>query len=228
MTRFLSATLAVCATLALAPGAVTPSRADAENAVHYYLSLGDSLAQGDQPTGDFSLGYADQLYSALRATNSKLELIKLGCGGETTASMIDPALPYEGRGAHFFCNYPHGSQLAEAVNFLHAHKSSVSLVTIDIGADDLLHGGGAPTIRANLPVILAALHAAAGPSVPIIGMTYYDPFLAAIWFTTFDLAALQAEANVNTINGALEDVYGAFADPVARVDTAFSNTDTTI
>jgi hypothetical protein len=42
--------------------------------------------------------------------------------------MIDP-FPYEGRGDHFFCRFPHGSQLGEALNFLHAHKDSVAFVT---------------------------------------------------------------------------------------------------
>src|SRR5205823_4176992 len=34
------------------------------NAVHYYLSLGDSLAASSQPNGDVDHGYADQLYAS--------------------------------------------------------------------------------------------------------------------------------------------------------------------
>src|SRR5262247_2955124 len=59
----------------------------------YYLSLGDSLAAGEQPTlppgqnfGDE--GYADQLYAVEHATIQNLQLVKLGCGGQSTASMI--------------------------------------------------------------------------------------------------------------------------------------------
>ena len=85
-----------------------------------------------------------------------------------------------------------------------------------------------PAIEANLPVILAALRDAVGPGVPIVGMTYYDPFLAEIWFTSFDLVALQAEAESHIVNGALESVYGSLGDPIAEVDQAFSNNDTTI
>jgi GDSL-like Lipase/Acylhydrolase family len=104
----------------------------------------------------------------------------------------------------------------------------VDLVTIDIGANDVIFGGGVPAIEANLPVILAALRNAVGPGVPIVGMTCHDPFLAFIWFTSFDLGALQAEANSHVLNGALEHIYGSFGDPVAEVDQAFSNNDTTI
>ena len=68
--------------------------------------------------------------------------------------------------------YPHGgTQLKEAVSFLHAHRQSVDLVTIDIGANNVIFGGGGvPAIEANLPVILAALRNAVGPGVPIVGM----------------------------------------------------------
>jgi lysophospholipase L1-like esterase len=235
-----SALLALLAAVALALSATVGSaRADGINAIHYYLSLGDSLAVGQQPLGpggrdiETNEGYPDQLYAMLHASDPKVELIKLGCGGESTQSMIvgslDPSVGSSCGPPDFYLHrYPHKTQLAEAVNFLHAHQGHVSLVTIDIGANDILAGGGVPAIQTNLTAILAALRDAAGPDVPIVGMTYYDPFLAAVWFTTFDLAALQAEANTNIVNGALENIFGANGDPVARVDLAFSNNDTTI
>ena len=60
----------------------------------YYLALGDSLAQGVQPnaagvsvmTRD---GYPDQVFAALHASRPGLKLVKLGCPGETTTSMIN-------------------------------------------------------------------------------------------------------------------------------------------
>src|SRR5499427_4365614 len=99
--------------------------------VSYYLALGDSLAVGVQPdTAGTSIetrsGYADQLYATLRRSHQGLRLVKLGCPGETTATMINGGL----------CTYSHGSQLAAAASFLHAHRARVSLVTIDIGAND--------------------------------------------------------------------------------------------
>ena len=62
-------------------------------APRYYLSLGDSLAQGMQPnasglTENTNQGYADQLYAIERRRIPGLRLVKLGCGGETTTSFL--------------------------------------------------------------------------------------------------------------------------------------------
>ena len=212
--------------------AVVAQPAAADNGVRYYLSLGDSLAAGFEPTlppgENFGTeGYADQLYALKRAQIPQLKLVKLGCGGETTGSMSDP-FPYEGRGDHFFCSFPHGSQLAEALNFLHAHKHAVAFVTIDIGANDVFTGVPVPMIQANLASILLQLRNAAGPDVRIVGMNYYDPFLPQAW-SQGGLPALQAEiAGVTGFNDQLESVYSAVGDPVADVESAFSVTDTTL
>lgn len=141
--------------------------------------------------------------------------------------MITPDLPFEGRNAHNPCQYPHGSQLAEAVNFIHAHRQFVRLVTIDIGPNDLFRGGGVPAIAANLPLILVALRDAAGPGVPIVGMNFYDPFLADVWFA--QPAGLPAEvASIVALNNFFDAIYAAAGDPVADVETAFSTTDATL
>ena len=63
-------------------------------ATTYYLSLGDSLAQGVQPNSmgvsvETKAGYPNQLATALRQTNPSLRLVKLGCPGETTATMVN-------------------------------------------------------------------------------------------------------------------------------------------
>jgi lysophospholipase L1-like esterase len=226
--RFL---VTVCA-LAIIAGTPTAAAAESQAPV-YYLSLGDSLAAGTQPGREFTNeGYADQLAAALRTKMSTLRLVKLGCPGETTTSMITPDLPFEGRTGHNACQYPHGSQLAEAVNFLHAHQRSVALVTIDIGPNDLFRCGCTDTIRLNLPLILAALREAAGPGVPIVGMNFYDPRLAQVWFNPdhpFDLGALAVEiANAVGFNDFIETLYAGAGDPVADVETAFHTTDITL
>ena len=74
----------------------------------YYLALGDSLSQGVQPdaTGTSvrtGQGYPDQLYAMLRPSQPSLQLVKLGCQNETTATMIHGGI----------CRYPEGSQLAD-------------------------------------------------------------------------------------------------------------------
>jgi len=218
--------------LALALSSMGATAAASEAAPVYYLSLGDSLAAGTQPGRLFTNeGYADQLAALLRARMPNLRLVKLGCPGETTTSMIAPDLPFEGRNAHNACQYPHGSQLAEAVSFLHAHQRSMALVTIDLGPNDLFRGGGVAAIQANLPTILAALREAAGPRVPIVGMNFYDPRLAQSWFVDHpgDLNALAIEiANAVGFNNFIEALFAAAGDPVANVETAFRTTDTTL
>jgi lysophospholipase L1-like esterase len=208
--------------LVLVPGAPASSKAT------YYLSLGDSLAQGYQPIGGplspesppgYNQGYADELFKLVRGRYTQLREMKLGCGGETTASMRVGGI----------CSYEHGTQLAEAVAFLQEHAGEIAFVTIDIGANDLLGGDGVPAIAANLPPILQALRAAAGLNVPILGMNYYDPFVASVWFETHSVAAVQAEvAAIVGFNTFLEGIYGTFAIPVADVESAFSLTNVTI
>jgi lysophospholipase L1-like esterase len=228
--RFL---VTICAlALVLSPTGAAAGASDA--APVYYLSLGDSLAAGTQPGREFTNeGYADQLAAALRAKMPTLRLVKLGCPGETTTSMSTPDLPFEGRTGHNACRYPQGSQLAEAINFLHAHQRFMALVTIDIGPNDILDPtrGSLATIQANLPVILAALRRAAGPTVPIVGMNFYDPRLAQSWLVDHpgDLGALSVEiANAVGFNNFIEALYAAAGDPVADVEEKFFTTDTTL
>ena len=110
MRRLVAILAASVLTLALAGPALGGSRAPAT----YYLSLGDSLAAGQQPTGDWSRGYADQLYQWEKLRHPTLRHEKLGCaGGETTTTFRFGGI----------CTYPHGSQLAEAMAFLAAHPT---------------------------------------------------------------------------------------------------------
>src|SRR6516225_8296018 len=139
MMRRIATTIAV-ATVVIATGAMAGGvpalaashGANATTASSFYLSLGDSLAQGVQPNAQgFSVetneGYPDQLFTALKLGNPALKLVKLGCPGETTATMMNGSI----------CSYPAGSQLAQAAAFLASHRGHVQLVTIDIGANDL-------------------------------------------------------------------------------------------
>jgi lysophospholipase L1-like esterase len=220
---------ALVAGLVLAPGA----SAEGSKAT-YYLALGDSLAQGYQPIGGpwsplgfpgYNQGYADQLLKLVRDQYEQLRLVKLGCGGETTTTMILGS-PWCGAWA-----FPTGSQLAEARAFLQAHRGEVAFVTLDIGGNDISSpdGGGVAAIAANLPTILAQLREAAGPRVPIVGMNYYHPFLPGIWFGTHDLGALQAEVTgIVGFNDFLEGIYQAAGVEVADVESAFSMTDLTM
>jgi lysophospholipase L1-like esterase len=194
----------------------------------FYLSLGDSLAQGAQPIGGpgsltgeagYNHGYADELLKTARDGQSDtLRLVKLGCGGESTTSLITGGV----------CPYPAGSQLAAAVEFLDDHSGRVAFVTIDVGANDIFTCGGDPTcfvpqIEHNLPIILSTLRAHAGPDVPIVGMSYYSNSNVA-WFQD-PVAGEIAAANTARFNDRLERLYSSNSALVADVESAFAVTD---
>ena len=93
------------------------------------MALGDSLAAGYQPGG---AELRDTAYPALTATRleaagGELTLENLGCSGETTTSLL--------KGGK--CDFAAGSQLEQAEKLLKG-SSDVSLVTVDIGGNDLL------------------------------------------------------------------------------------------
>ena len=202
--------------------------------VSYYLSLGDSLSQGVQPDSSGASvktqdGYANQIYSVLRAHQPGLRLVKLGCPGETTATMISGGI----------CRYPGGSQLAAAVRFLGAHRGHVSLITIDIGANDPFPCFTRPSITnvasctakaipaatVNLTKILRTLLRAAG-NTRIIAMTYYLPALAE-WRNGLmgRLVAHVSELATVGYNGLLTRTYQTFGVRVANVFAAFHGSD---
>jgi lysophospholipase L1-like esterase len=219
--------------LATVAGVVAASAAGASAAskATYYVSVGDSLAQGYQPIGGppsplgvdgYAQGYANQLFKAVRDRYEQLQLVKLGCGGETTLTMVLGA-PW--------CGFAAGSQLAQGEAFLSAHRGEIAFITIDVGANDVFQYGdqATQTILTYLPQILARLRAAAGPDVPIIGMSYYGVGLPAIWGATHDLSAVQAYVvQVEAFNGLLEGIYTAAGDPVADVQDAFEVSDTAL
>jgi lysophospholipase L1-like esterase len=202
------------------------------SATQYYVSLGDSLAASYQPNGVYDEGYAEQLHSELAAAYSNLRLVKLGCGGESTVSMRfgsqDPGVAAScGPPSFYRHRYAHKTQLDEAVQFLQAHKHQVALVTIDIGANDVLGPSGIDSLLENLPPILAELRAAAGPGVPIAGMSYFDPFLPLAWEQGGLLGLNEEIARTVAFNDLLEGMYAAEGMSTADVESAFSVTDTT-
>jgi lysophospholipase L1-like esterase len=242
------ALIAIVLTIALA------SSASAATKGRYYLSLGDSLAVGVQPIGlpplhETDEGYADQLYADLLADHAKLTLVKLGCGGESTVSMrfgsqLQTVVGSCGPPRAYKDLYPKGTQLAEAVSFLEAHKGKVELVTIDIGANDLGHqdadgndisclteaaGCGLESARmvTNLAAILAELRAAAGPGVPIVGMTYYNAFapLAVDPNPAIQALGILIAQRVDELNAALAATYAAAGVAVADVAGEFEDPD---
>ncbi|MFQ5555611.1 MAG: SGNH/GDSL hydrolase family protein, partial [Acidimicrobiia bacterium] len=239
----LATLLALILLVGLLPvGAATAHDDDGDR---YYLSLGDSVAAGmQQPLLFTDNGYTDVLFRRVRGEMDLTEHVNLACPGDDTAEMIDDvavelatsdagslcygnAAPQPPGGAH--------SQLDAALAFLAAHPGEVGLITITIGANDILAcdlNDPPPVLNAclvtqmgqvgiNLPVILTELRGAA-PGVPIVGMNYYNPNLA-LWFTPVVGPTLAEDSNTltATFNGLLETLYGLFGVPVADVAGAF-------
>jgi len=228
--------LAVLAGLGIIASASVAAADEHDNGVRHYLSLGTSLSVGIQPDaqGNNQLtddGYADQLHDIVAPEFRKLKLTKLGCPGETTVSMINGGK----------CAYEEGSQLAQAVEFLQAHKNKVAIVTIDMGVNDVLAANCIDTATANvdpaclinafgslsnnLVTIVAALKQSAHPDTKFVAINYYNTFLA-FWLTGPEGRGLAYQSTVlaDILNyDTLGVVYGAFGIPVADVALAFDS-----
>ena len=198
-----------------------------------YLALGTSLAVGFQPgRGETRNGYVDDLYRRMQQQIDGLSLRNVGCPGETSRSMIS------GDGSP--CSFAAGSQLDAAVAFLEAHSGSISFITIDVGANDLifrcLNGRTGlwnracakderPHLKKRLVNILDALTTAA-PGVPIVGMKYYDPFLGLWGRVPGGYRLAKADHRVmRLLNAALGTVYGDAGVSIANAAATFRTND---
>jgi len=213
---------AVIALTALAT-ALLPGVAEAGAASPtYYVSLGDSYSVGYQPGLGSTPGYT--VYVARR---THLTLANFGCAGATTTSLLDtigcPAvLPHTAGGMA----YPTTTQIAAAEAFLTAHRGHIGLVTVTIGGNDVTScvsnpnpiscvGAAVSGITTNVTALASDLRTAAGPNVPIIGLTYPDVILGAYVFPSrsptaaaTSLANLSVVAFKSLINPALSKAYG--------------------
>jgi lysophospholipase L1-like esterase len=234
----------ICALTLPASSLAKPSKAP----VRYYLALGDSLSQGVQPNAsgvsvETDQGYANQLYTILRKQIPTLALVKLGCPGDTTTSMLT------GKGnaaaaATYKCDRKGGSQEAAAVALLKAHhaKGEIALVTVDIGANEV-DGCTAPgvallpcvtagenTIKINTPLILKRLRMAAGKGTAFAAMNLYDPILADYLLGPYAASQGLGENSVGlakSVNGLIQAADQAQGFKTADVADAFDTYDGT-
>jgi lysophospholipase L1-like esterase len=236
--------LGVLAAFVAIPGVASA----AKTAPHYYIALGDSLSQGVQPNRhgvslETDQGYADQLFKIERRHIPNLKLVKLGCPGDTTASMRT-GHGNQANARLFHCDRAGGSQLTAAERFLHAHhrRGEVALVTIDIGANDV-DGCAAPgvnvgqcvtagiaSIKQNLPRILKGVEQAAPRDTKLADMTLYDPILSG-YFSADPSAKALATASVplaKLVNGDITTADQAAGYKTADVAGAFKSYDGTV
>ncbi|MFL1432316.1 MULTISPECIES: GDSL-type esterase/lipase family protein [unclassified Nocardiopsis] len=229
-----AALVAVAATALAATGCAGGDGEDtsAGTQERYYLSLGDSLTVGVQPTeegpgAETADGYTDILYRTLYDGDSTLRHERSGCGGEDTTTFLEGGIPRCGE------RYDGRSQIEVAEEFLAEHEGRVDLVTLTIGGNnftgcvvgiDNVETGGRPVvdtacideglerIESEVPEIASRLRAAAGPDTQIIAMTYYNPFLAAMLLE----AGEPADGEEDTADGGeAEPSEAATIDPEA-------------
>ena len=188
----------------------------------YAIALGDSFAAGANVTP--GQGYVDLLAAHEATRIHGLVLQNDACGGASTASMLVAGN----------CD-PSASQVEEAVALMEAHPNHVAYVTITVGLNDLgrceaplsidpvCAQAALATMSANLTTIVSDLRAA-GPKVPIIGMTEYDPLLGA-WVLGSPSAATSSLAEFPQFSDALTSTYTNGGALVADVATAFQTDD---
>jgi lysophospholipase L1-like esterase len=230
-------TLGACDAANEAIDAIDDIGNDAE--VYYYVSLGTSLSVGVLPDPSGLLlpsddGYADELYDRIKpgfeaagAQPRELRIVKLGCPGETLKKMAEGGS----------CPYLAGSQLAAAADFLEDNAGNIHLVTIDIGGNDFRNADciGATVeidcvtavsadIAMELAPVLAALNTAAGSGTTVVGMNYYNPYLAS-WLDgpAGEVLAVQAKDAAIIFTDMLAMTYETAGIPMADVATAFGS-----
>jgi lysophospholipase L1-like esterase len=208
--------LKVLGALAMICGALTGAfsaspGAQAATSKTYYVSLGDSYSVGYQPGLGSTPGY-----TVVVAKATGLALVNFGCGGATTTSLISSVgcpdvLPHTIGGV----TYPTTTQEAAAVAFLTAHRGHIGLITVSIGGND---------VTASLA---AALRKAAGPKVPLIGLTYPDVILGSYVYpkqpasaSAASLAKLSVVAFKGLINPALTTAYSSGSGSLVDVTKA--------
>jgi len=211
-----------------------PGVAQAGPATTYYVSVGDSYSVGYQPGLGATTGYAGYV-----AKKTGLTLANFGCGGATTTSIIDTVgcpdvLPHTA-GAHL---YPTATQAAAAEAFITAHRGHIGLITVSIGGNDVTAcaaqaspipcvATAVVSIDANVRTLATGLRAAAGPRVPLVGLTYPDVLLGAYVYPTqpatalrLALASTSVVAFKSLINPALAKAYAAAGGVFVDVTSA--------
>jgi lysophospholipase L1-like esterase len=179
----------------------------------YYLALGDSV-----PMWNGTQSYPYRLLAHYQRRLRGLELDDIAISGATSESMLI------------------GGQYRAALQFLQRHRGHVALITVDIGGNDLLVCVGATgidqacatqaraSLKGNLGAMLAGLRAVA-PHVPLIGMTYYNPFLGN-WLAggAARSLTLATTPGLLALNHELTSLYGGPKE-TTDVQGAFKATD---
>jgi len=211
-----------------APLGVGTAGASGHARVEYDVSVGDSYAAGYQPVASATAhrdthGFAYQVIDMARAKGDDFTLRNFACDGATTATIPQQdgcSLTAPGPDT---VSHAGRTQAAAADRFVAHHPGQVALITVSIGGNDILGCAAAAilipcvtnalnAIEANLHQLLTGLRAAAGPAVPIVGLTYPDVFLGLYLSkepAERNLATVSVPAFEHLLNPALSAEYAA-------------------
>jgi lysophospholipase L1-like esterase len=218
-------TLAILLLFAFAPAALAASSAQPNwptGLKQHYLALGDSLAFGFQPNGDFTHGYVNDLFQIIQS-EGVIDKTNLGCPGETSSTFINGGCPFAPSGSP--------AQLTAALAFLQANAGKVSPITLDIGANDVLPDTNPNTCKVDrtkfdtdlatlntnltgtiLPDLKAALTINGRVTGDLVLMNYYDPLQNICPNTVHFTQRLNAvlTADTKAFGFFIVNVFGAF------------------
>lgn len=208
----------------------------------FYLDVGGSSSLGYEPTGQLTKdgalldkpstsGYANDVVK-LEASNISLSLTKLGCPGETVATLL---------GEKDHCYKLPVTQMLLALKFLNLHHDDTGVVSVDIGFNDVqpcietadVEVGcvdqAKELVNEDLPKVIAKLKGAAGPNVHFVGLEYPDPFLARYLQGPSEKGYATQTLNVITeLNQDLSSIYTKAGVGIVNVPSAFASSDSTL
>ena len=208
--------------------------AAAANVDGFYLDIGASASLGFQPDGVVlhnghrtNTGYANDLVEIEAKAGVSLDLLQIGCPGETAQSMLS--------GGDACYTLPE-RQLVRATTFLQENSDQTGLVTIDLGfndvrtcllpnlVDEACATQGIDLVRKDMPLVIKDLQDVAGSQVHFVGLEYEDPYLGR-YFASPDgvLDATESLQVMTQLNAVLASVYANAGIPVANVPGAFKS-----
>jgi lysophospholipase L1-like esterase len=219
----------------------------ASSTVEYYVSLGDSYSVGYQPSPTAG---ATSGYTAVVVAATHMHLANFGCAGATSRSILSVdgcGAPYGPPASTSAVSHPTQSQAAAAEGFIRSHKGHIGLVTVTIGGNDVTDcvrsssvlscfTSAISGIATDVAALASGLRSAAGPHVPILGLTYPDVLLG-LWVyppggPDRSLATLSVTAFEQYINPTLESAYhkasATFVDITAASGAYTPLTQTTV
>jgi lysophospholipase L1-like esterase len=210
----------------------TSDAAAASTASGFYLDIGASASLGMQPDGVVKhngrrtdTGYSNDLVNIEATKGVSLDLVEVGCPGETIQSMLSSGDA---------CYTLPERQLLRATTFLSENADQPGLVTIDLGFNNVREcllptlvnetcaAQGINLVRKDLPLVLDDLRKSAGSQVDFVGLEYSDPYLGRyLKGSDGKLDASESLQVITQLNAVLNTVYTKAGIPIANVPGAY-------